>query len=769
MDLRSACRKGNLEEVRRLIKEGCNVNTRGGYHGTTPLIEAAIRGHDQVVEELMREGAHVNVKDNEQRTALYWASCNGHCTIVTTLIAAGADISVPDQRGVTPLMRASDWGRDEVVCELIRVGASVNVVTSQSWYGKVAAGSTALHFAAKYNHVKCGVLLMEAGADMTARNKDTKSPLDLASNNFQQTIRQAQSFSTKRIVAVFGNAEHGKSTLIAALQVEHKGRLRKFINRFTNVQDISHRTAGIEAVQFFSRKYGQTLFYDFAGQTDYHGPHQSFLEAILSKPGVSVTLLLLVKATDGEDIITKQITRWLQPLALTSAPSTPQVILVGSFFDQVKSKEEAAEKLLRCTQSVHEELPFDIQGPCLLDCRKPESEGINQICTFFEKIHPLQLNPSTLSYNLNWVLAQLRKAFSVPAITFQTFQSWVEENAKTLLWHLPPPEEVCRDITAVGHALFLPNKQDPSQSWLILDLQAVLHNVYGTLFSGSQGKVNQFGLLHCSQLAELFPKLDLTMIQKVLISLDFCIQVDARILREDLVKLTARTMEDGWLYFPALVSAQPPELFPKNADPHHLQWVCWHLRTVEKHLLSANLLQSIILRLAGNHVFTHELPGVREHCCNVWTNGLSWMSITGVEVVVQISDSSVVQVVGRSKAGPEKLLQYVSTIVRDVIKTTTQLSPKLKGTSYIIHPYTPAMWKNTKAPPPDSLYPVSSIIRCISAGGDHVPSRKQAGHLPNQTSLTELFAGWSPSLSVVQDMDFKKEPQSGESVFPPLV
>ena len=766
MALWSACEKGDLFKVKQLIKEGCDVNTRGGEYGRAPLIEAAIGGHNQVVEELVRKGARVNVKDKYQRTALYCASWRGHCSVVKTLCAAGADTNVQDEWGQTPLMGAAEWGQDETVCELIRAGANVNVVTSSRLYGGSAAGSTALHFAAKCNHIKCGVLLMEAGADMTVRNKESKSPLDLASGNFRQTIRQAQSFSTKRIVAVIGNAEHGKSTLIAALQVEDKGRWKKFINRFTNVQDIRQRTAGIEAVQFSSRKYGQTLFYDFAGQADYHGPHQSFLEAMLSKPGVSVTLLLLVKTTDEEDIISQQITRWLQPLALTSAPSAPQVILVGSFLDRVKSKEEAPEKLLRCTQSV-QELPFNIQGPCLLDCRKPESEGINQICTFLQEIQPLQLNSDGLSYNLRWVLVQVQKAFLVPAITLHTFQSWLLKNAELLSRNLPPAVEVCRDLTAVGHALFLSNKLDPSQSWLILDLQAVLHNVYGTLFSGSKGKVNQFGLLHCSQLAELFPKLDPTMIQEVLISLEFCIQVDTRMLREDLVKLTAGTEGEGWLYFPALVSAQPPELFPKDADPHHLQWVCWQLRTEEKHLISAHLLQSIILHLAANHVFTHELPSVREHCCSVWTNGLSWMSITGVEVVVQINDSSVVQVVGHSKVGPEKLLQCVSTIVRDVIKTTTQLSPKLKATSYIVHPYTPARWKSTKAPPPDSLYPVSSIIRCISDGGDHVPSRKPSGHLPNQTSLTELFGGWFPSLSLVQNMEYQAEPQSGECVSSP--
>ena len=764
MALFDACGEGDLFKVRWLIKEGHDVNTRVGEFGRTPLMEAASECHDQVVEELIREGTHVNVKDNDQRTALHWTSWYGHCSVVKRLCAAGADTNVEDQWGLTPLMCAARRGSDETVCELIRAGASVNVVTSSVW--GLPAGSTALHFAAACNHIKCGVLLIEAGADMTVRNKDSRSPLGLAQGDFLQSIRQAQSFPTKRIVAVIGNAEQGKSTLIAALQAEGKSIFTSFMNRFTQVQDISQRTAGIEAVEFSSRKYGQTLFYDFSGQAAYHGPHQSLLEAILSKPGVSVTLLLLVKATDEENMIAQQITRWLQPLALTSAPSTPQVILVGSFLDQVKSKEEATEKLLRCTQLVQEELPFYVQGPCLLDCRKPESDGIRQICAYFQEAPPLQLNSDTLSYNLHWVMAQVSKAFSVPAIILHTFQSWLLEKAELLPRNLPPPEEVCCDLTAVGHTLFLSNRQNPSQSWLIVDLQAILHNVYGTLFSGSQGKVNQFGLLHCSQLAELFPKLDLTMIQEVLISLDFCIQVDSRMLQDDLMKLTAGTEGEGWLYFPALVSAQPPELFLKDAGPHHLQWVCWQLRTEEKHFISAHLLQSIILRLAANHVFTHKLPSAIERC-SVWTNGLSWMSITGVDVAVQICNSSVVQVVVRSEAESEKLLQYyVSTIVGDVIKTTTQLSPKLKATSYIVHPYTPAMLEDTKAPPLDLLYPVSSIVRCISAGGDRVPSRKEAGHLPNQTNLTELFGGWSPSLSVVQDMDFKREPQSGECVFP---
>ena len=756
----SSC--GHSSVAKTFAEAEANLNVQD-VDGVTLSLRAAVCGQDQVVHELIRAGADVNGKDKYKLTALHNASRWGHSNVVKTLAEAGANLNEEDVDGVTPLMKAAKQSHANVVVELIRAGADVSVVSHERW--SVATGSTALHFAAAKNNIECGVLLVEAGADMTTRRKDFNSPLDLASHDFQRAIQQARSFSTKRIVAVIGNAKHGKSTLIAALQAEGNSLLKKFTNRFTKVQDIKQRTTGIEAVQFSSQKYGETLFYDFAGQSYYHGPHQSFLEAMLFKPGMLVSLLLLAKATDEEDVITRQVTRWLQPLSLTSAPSTPQVILVGSFLDQVESREEATKKLLRCTQSVQEQFHFNIQGPCLLDCRKPASEGIDQICTFLQENEPLQLNCKTFSYSLRWVLVQVRKGFSVSAITLHTFQLWLMNNPNLNPWHFPPAEQICHDLTSVGHTLFLPNKQDPSQSWLILDLQAILHDVYGTLFSGTQGKANQFGLLHCSQLTESFPELDPAMIQEVLVSLEFCIQVDSSLLREELLNLTAKDEEEGWLYFPALVSAQPLEAFPNVPDSHHLHWVCWQLRTSKKHFISAHLLQTIILRLAANHVFTHELSSVREHCCSVWVNGLSWMSTNDVDIAVQISDSSVVQVVGRTEAGPEKLHQYMSTVVSDVIKTVAQLSPKLEATSYIVHPYTPAMWEGAKAPPPDSLYPVSSIIRSISDRGGRVLSRtRQVGCLPHQTRLTDLFGGWTPPLSVVQDMDFKREPQRGECV-----
>ena len=641
----------------------------------------------------------------------------------------------------------------ELWIRTVNLGEFVNLaVVLAMLFSDKARNFTALHYAARYNHIKCGLLLAEAGADVLARSLYLINLFDIGSKSFVDGVKEVLTLTTKRVIAVIGNSECGKSTLVAALERTSNILWKKAINRFRKVHDIRQRTAGIEAIPSSSQKYGEALFYDFAGQSQYHGPHQTFLEAMVSKPEVSVTLLLLVKATEEEDTITQQLHRWLQPLALMSIPVTPHVIVVGSFLDQVKSKKVASEKLLQCTQSVQKELSLSIQGPCLLDCRHPESNGINQICNLLQEALPIN---TTLSYNLHWVLVQVRKAFPTPALRLYEFQTWLQDNAINLPRNLPSPEEVCQDLSAAGHTLFLPNKQYPSQSWLVLDLLTLLHDVYGTLFSGSQSKVNELGLLHCSHLAELFPKLDLAMMQKVLITLEFCIEADPKLLKEGLSHLTIEKGREGWLYFPALVLAESCEVFPEDPDPDKFQWMSWQLRTAEKHFISARLLQTIILRLAANHVFTHELsPSVREHCCSVWVNGLSWRSTKGVDVAVQISDSSVVQVIGRSQAGSERLHRYVSTIVRDIIATTVQLSPQLKATSYIVHPYTPTLKANPKAPLPDSLYPVSSIIHCISKGDDHVLSlRKENGGHPQQMSLPKLF-GWSPLPSIVQDMDF---------------
>ncbi len=332
-----------------------------------------------------------------------------------------------------------------------------------------------------------------------------------------------------------------------------------------------------------------------------------------------------------------------------------------------------------------------------------------------------------------------------------TLRTWLRDNAQNLPIHLPSPEDLCKDLSAAGYILFLRNKQDLFQSWLVLDLQTILHNVYGTLFSPSRTVVNQFGLLHCTHLSELFPKLDLKMIQEVLITLEFCIRVDPLILKEEVLSLTEQDEVEGWLYFPALVSVEAHEVFEQ--DHQRLNWACWQLKADDNHIIPAHLLQGIILGIAATHVFIEkELPcSVRRHCCSVWVNGLSWGSTTGVDVAVQISNSRVVQVVGHSREGPGELHRYMCSVTQSIFKAIAKLSPELKATPYIIHPYKYIGLVEARPSPPTTQYPVASIVGSIEAGHKYVHSLPiSRGSGSSRVSLQELFGGWSPSLTMVK-------------------
>ena len=277
-----------------------------------------------------------------------------------------------------------------------------------------------------------------------------------------------------------------------------------------------------------------------------------------------------------------------------------------------------------------------VQELFLLDCRQPESVGIQELRSYFQQTQPIGSTSIYLIYNIHWVMAQLQKTFCEQSIQLSTFREWLQDNAQNLPTHLPSPEDVYQDLSAAGYIFFLHNKHDPSQSWLVLDLQSILHNVYGTLFSPSRAVLNQFGLLHCTHLSKLFPMLDPKMIQEVLVTLEFCIRVDPLLLKEEILSLTEKNKVKGWLYFPALVSAKAHEVFPP--DPRCLHWACWQLKTDDNHIILAHLLQGILLHLAATHVFIEkELPrSVRMHCCSVWVNGLSSQSRTTVGLLTTV-------------------------------------------------------------------------------------------------------------------------------------
>ncbi len=59
--LLAAVRAGSLEETKKLIAAGANLNEKSGEDGISPLIAAAYRGHLNIVQALVNAGAKVNI------------------------------------------------------------------------------------------------------------------------------------------------------------------------------------------------------------------------------------------------------------------------------------------------------------------------------------------------------------------------------------------------------------------------------------------------------------------------------------------------------------------------------------------------------------------------------------------------------------------------------------------------------------------------------------------------------------------------------------
>jgi len=88
-----AASEGNLAQVRKLLAQGADVNSRLPDNGTTALIAAASNGHLSVVEELLAVGANINAVDHDVGTALYWAAFNGNVDVMKFLLSRGAKLS----------------------------------------------------------------------------------------------------------------------------------------------------------------------------------------------------------------------------------------------------------------------------------------------------------------------------------------------------------------------------------------------------------------------------------------------------------------------------------------------------------------------------------------------------------------------------------------------------------------------------------------------------------------------------------------------------
>ena len=201
--LHCASRSGSLAIVKMLVKAGAGVRATDNK-GDTCLTLVSTEGHTETVrylvdlpvvdlhhkndlgstalvctrnphalQVLIDAGADIEAKNNFGRSALQCASVHGDLVIVKMLVKAGAGVCVRDKVGDTCLILAAYKGHTETV----RYLATLPEVDMNQ---RGRRGQTALHRVALTVHADVVGLLIDAGADIEAKDDHEWSPLHMA-------------------------------------------------------------------------------------------------------------------------------------------------------------------------------------------------------------------------------------------------------------------------------------------------------------------------------------------------------------------------------------------------------------------------------------------------------------------------------------------------------------------------------------------------------------------------------------------------------------
>lgn len=215
-----------MEKLTKLIEGGKVDDEDPHVDGVTALHVAAQSGHLTTVELLLAAGANVDVKDDEDRTALMLAVKGNYGKISALLVKSGAnpntkyvdadgevhnllmdaimvenlefalllvengaDLYYKDSKGVTTLLQASHRGMTEVVAALLEKHSKTkerNYIDEPS-----EEGVTPLIAACSEGHKEVVDLLIKAGADVNAKDKDATNALMAAAARGQKDVVQS--------------------------------------------------------------------------------------------------------------------------------------------------------------------------------------------------------------------------------------------------------------------------------------------------------------------------------------------------------------------------------------------------------------------------------------------------------------------------------------------------------------------------------------------------------------------------------------------------
>ena len=686
--LHYAASNNHLEVVRYFINEQhCDPMTRDNNHDT-PLHYACRYGHLNIAQYLISE-AHCNpsCENNDGKTPLHLAYHNGHFNIIEYLIFE-AHCNIGNE-GLKLLYSACRIGNINIAKYLIReVHFNPSLENND--------GDTPLHLACRYGHTHIAQYLLSTGkVDPLAKNKDGTTPVDDASrhDNSYDLLKLFQSFPkckrdfpvhtyTKLVLTGYSGA--GKTTISQLILLLASKQETGFFSWLSSgrVTDVECLTAGIIPLHVESKvnEVGNMVIYDFAGQQEYYSSHAAVLERIMRNS--AAIFVCIVDLSQCMDKISESIHYWISFIenACSSAQGSSHVMIVGSHADLVKSSQELKEKsslVESIAESRVKQLTFE--GFVSMDCRLSKTKEAHHFRTLLSTSQQaiLSYQPS-MSLYCHILYAFLSAKLGKTGCTLQELTS-----ALTLEEYFSPDSTVLTELlislSDKGLILFVQNQEHPQSSWVVVEKEALLREVNGTLFAPDNFKqyrqvASNTGIVPIATLEELFPQYSSEMLVGCLESMEFCHPVDPSTLQATNLKATSLSPPSGanHLFFPSLVEEhRPGDLSSPRFG--------WCLGCTDPHQFFHNhFLHVLLLRLAftfplasKNRSLSSSLHGL-ERQCEVWQNGISWKSVSGVSIIVEIVDLNrwvIVLVSEKTKEAAETC----SSVIRMILDLQRQL------------------------------------------------------------------------------------------------
>lgn len=266
----------------------------------TALLLAAQMGNFEIMECLISHGADIHViADDKKKSALHLAALSGNEDAVRMLLENSIPIDLIDNNGRMPLHDAILLEHNHIVEILLSNNAQIGHRDNE--------GNTPFLLAVRKNNSSLAEVFLDKGADISDQNLDLKTGLHYAveNNNYDLSLMLVE--RCKAVIRF--RDEEGKTPLHCAAQLGYSKILKLLLSRTMQINSIDN--AGETPLHLASRNGNlacvQLLIQDPKGVDIWNQDEQTALHlaAIHNKPLVCLALL-----NHNADVNQKDRTGW---------------------------------------------------------------------------------------------------------------------------------------------------------------------------------------------------------------------------------------------------------------------------------------------------------------------------------------------------------------------------------------------------------------------------------------------------------------------------